>query len=68
VADLLAPGTMLHGRYTIERVLRVGRRNALYLGTDVQAAVKEVVIRENLDSSPEAQAGFQQEAQALTRL
>ncbi len=68
MTTLLAPGTMLHGRYAIESVIRSGPRGALYLGKDAQAAVKAVAIRETLDPSPEAQAAFEDEAQALAAL
>lgn len=64
----LAPGTVLHGRYIIDAPIQTGHTSALYRGSDALAAAKVVLIRENADTSPEARARFEQEAQALARL
>ncbi len=64
----LAPGTVLHGRYTVTMLLRSGPAGALYQGTDVLAAAKILVIYEAADPSPDAQARFEQEARLLSGL
>ncbi|MDI7276869.1 MAG: protein kinase, partial [Anaerolineae bacterium] len=68
MADTLAPGTVLHGRYHIEEMLQSGAHGAIYLGTDAQAAAKAVIVHEGLDPSPEAQARFEEEARVLSSL
>ncbi len=68
MGDPLASGTMLHGRYTVTEAVQSGPEGALYLGTDTMAAAKVVVIRESSDSSPDAQASFQQEVEILAAL
>ena len=65
MATLLTPGTVLKGRYAIEQVVQVGNKGALYLGTDAQAATKLVAIRETFDTSAEAQAQAEREAEVL---
>ena len=61
----LASSTVLHGRYTITKLVQVGPSGALYEGSDALAAAKVVIIRETDDPSPEAQARFEGEARML---
>ena len=67
MATLLSPGTLLQGRYTIERVAWVGRHGAKYVATDVLAAAKSVVIRESFDPTT-TPAGFRRQAERLADL
>jgi len=64
----LAPGTVLHGRYIVAEPIEAGPTGALYRGSDALAAAKVVLIRENADLSPEAQARFRDEAELLASL
>src|SRR5262249_31596127 len=41
-----APGTMLHGRYRIERLLAIGGFGAVYLATDTKQGNREVAIKD----------------------
>ena len=68
MASLLAPGTVLHGRYTVVQVLRAGAQAALYLGRDAEGAAEQVAIRERSDTSPEAQSAFLEEAALLAKI
>src|SRR5207247_2049627 len=40
-----APGTMLHGRYRIERQLAVGGFGAVYLATDTKNGSRQVAVK-----------------------
>jgi serine/threonine-protein kinase len=60
-------GQTLQGRYQIQNLLGKGGMGAVYQGRDNHLS-KPVAIKENLDTSPEAQRQFQQEAQILSDL
>ncbi len=64
---LRGQGTVLHGRYRLERVLGCGGMGAVYLATDLRLNAR-VAIKENLDMSPESQQQFATEAKILARL
>jgi serine/threonine-protein kinase len=72
---MLAPGTVLQGRYRIVRTLGVGGMGAVYLAQDVRLANKLVAVKEMIPdptASPaeqaQAQRQFQQEASMLASL
>jgi serine/threonine protein kinase len=48
-----SPGTMLHGRYRIERLLAMGGFGAVYLATDVKAANRPVAIKDMICADPQ---------------
>ncbi len=60
-------GTVLYGRYRLERVLGCGGMGAVYLATDLRLNSK-VAVKENLDTSPESQQQFATEASILAKL
>lgn len=60
-------GTILHGRYRLERVLGCGGMGAIYLATDLRLNV-QVAVKENLDAAPESQRQFEMEARVLATL
>lgn len=68
MAELLSPGTLLQGRYTLERVAWVGRDSARYMASDALAAASAMTVRESLDASPEAQTRFLRQAQRVAAL
>jgi len=59
--------TIHHDRYRIDKLLGQGGMGAVYLAWDTNLEIP-VAIKENLDSSPEAQKQFTREAQILARL
>ncbi len=63
----LAIGTFLNGRYRIISLLGQGGFGAVYRAFD-QNMSKLVAIKENLDTAPDAQGQFWQEAQILSNL
>ena len=64
----LAPGDVLHNnRYRIVRLLGQGGMGAVYRAWDTILEIP-VAIKENLDTSPEAQRQFTGEARILARL
>ena len=73
---LWPPGTLLTGRYRIERVLGVGAFGRVYLATDVQdpgtpqLAIKELAVTDaaSLDDKQEAIAWFKREVGTLLAL
>ncbi|MCX7643410.1 MAG: serine/threonine protein kinase, partial [Armatimonadetes bacterium] len=64
---LRGQGTILHGRYRLEKVLGCGGMGAVYLATDLRLNTK-VAVKENLDASPESQQQFTTEASILAKL
>jgi len=72
---MLAPGTVLQGRYRIVRTLGVGGMGAVYLAQDMRLANRPVAVKEMIPdptASPaeqaQAQQRFQQEASMLASL
>jgi serine/threonine protein kinase len=47
-----APGTVLHGRYRIERLLAIGGFGAVYLATDTKQGSREVAIKDMICADP----------------
>src|SRR5262249_21930140 len=47
------PGTMLNGRYRIERQIAVGGFGAVYLATDTKAANRPVAIKDMICADPQ---------------
>jgi predicted Ser/Thr protein kinase len=48
-----APGTVLHGRYRIERLLAMGGFGAVYLATDIKAKNRPVAIKDMICADPQ---------------
>jgi predicted Ser/Thr protein kinase len=67
-----APGTMLHGRYRIERLLAMGGFGAVYLATDTKAGNRPVAIKDMICADPQEFAirlnFFRREAEILRSL
>jgi serine/threonine protein kinase len=67
-----APGTLLHGRYRVEKLLAMGGFGAVYLATDTRAANRPVAIKDMICSDPEEFAirlnFFRREAEILRAL
>jgi predicted Ser/Thr protein kinase len=67
-----APGTVLHGRYRIERLLAMGGFGAVYLATDVKAKDRPVAIKDMICTDPQEFAirlnFFRREAEILRSL
>jgi predicted Ser/Thr protein kinase len=63
----LAQGQILNSRYRIVRLLGRGGMGAVYQAWDINLEAKRA-IKENLDTSPEAQRQFKHEAQILDAL
>ena len=59
---------LLHNRYRILKPLGQGGMGAVYLAEDTHLAGRKVAIKENLNTSPDAQRQFQREATILARL
>lgn len=66
--SLLPPGVALLGRYQVVRLLGQGGFGAVYLASDLRLAGRAVAVKENFDSSPDAQAQFKIEADMLANL
>jgi serine/threonine protein kinase len=66
-----APGTLLHGRYRIERLIAIGGFGAVYLATDIKAK-REVAIKDMICADPQEFAirlnFFRREAEILREL
>ncbi|MBN2548147.1 MAG: protein kinase [Anaerolineales bacterium] len=65
--NALKPGSTLQGRYRIERELGRGGFGAVYRAWDSNLN-KACALKENLDTSPEAQRQFAREATVLANL
>jgi serine/threonine protein kinase len=67
-----APGTVLHGRYRIEKLLAMGGFGAVYLAVDLRAGNRPVAIKDMICSDPEEFAirlnFFRREAEILRSL
>ncbi|MBL8095728.1 MAG: protein kinase [Anaerolineales bacterium] len=63
----LESGTLLGGRYRIERVLGQGGMGAVYLAIDENLGTS-VAVKENLNASPESERQFKREATLLATL
>jgi hypothetical protein len=63
----LSQGQVLHDRYRVVSLMGQGGFGAVYKGWDISLN-KHIAIKENLDTSPEAQRQFQHEAQILATL
>src|SRR5262245_55849651 len=67
-----APGTMLHGRYRIERLLAMGGFGAVYLATDTKAGNRPVAVKDMICADPQEFAirlnFFRREAEILRSL
>src|SRR5512137_1774548 len=66
--NLLGSHTLLQGRYDVIRVLGCGGMGAVYLALDRRLGDNEVAVKENFDTSPEAQRQFHREATVLAKL
>jgi serine/threonine protein kinase len=63
----LETGEILHNRYRILKILGVGGFGAVYRAADMALKVP-CAVKENLDTSPEAQRQFEKEAVILAHL
>jgi serine/threonine protein kinase len=63
----LQPGQMLNSRYRIVRLLGQGGFGAVYRAWDTNLN-RPCAVKENLDTSPEAQRQFTREATVLANL
>jgi serine/threonine protein kinase len=63
----LSPGQILNNRYRIVKLLGQGGMGAVYRAWDMNLDIA-VAIKENLDTSPEAQRQFHREARILAHL
>ncbi len=67
-----APGTVLHGRYRIKKLLAMGGFGAVYLAEDVKAQNRLVAIKDMICADPEEYAirlnFFRREAEILRAL
>ncbi len=65
---LLGNNTILQNRYRVVRLLGCGGMGAVYLAEDQRLGPKKVAVKENFDTSPQAQQQFQFEAHILANL
>jgi serine/threonine-protein kinase len=65
---VIPPGTLLEGRYTIQRLLGQGGFARVYLAHDRLGAGAACAVKELTDNSPENQRQFEREASLLRRL
>jgi hypothetical protein len=65
---LLGRNTILEGRYRVTRVLGCGGMGAVYLADDNRIQGRRVAVKENLSTTPQAQAQFQAEVSLMVGL
>jgi serine/threonine protein kinase len=65
---LLGQGTVLEGRYRIKQVLGCGGMGAVYLADDLRMTRRQVAIKENLETTRQAQQQFQIEVDLMVPL
>jgi hypothetical protein len=67
-----SPGTVLHGRYKIERLIAMGGFGAVYLASDIKASNRPVAIKDMICADPQEFAirlnFFRREAEILRSL
>jgi serine/threonine protein kinase len=67
-----APGTVLHGRYKIERLIAMGGFGAVYLAADIKSGNRPVAIKDMICADPQEFAirlnFFRREAEILRSL
>jgi serine/threonine protein kinase len=67
-----APGTVLHGRYRVERLLAIGGFGAVYLATDLKGGNRSVAVKDMICADPQEFAirlnFFRREAEILRSL
>ena len=68
LVGLLGTNAMLQGRYQIVGLLGCGGMGAVYLAQDHRLGPKKVAVKENFDTSQQAQQQFQFEAHILANL
>lgn len=64
----LLPNTLLQNRYRVESLLGQGGMGAVYKAWDLRLSGHTVAVKENFETSPEAQSQFQTEAVLLAHL
>ena len=65
---LLGANTLLTGRYRVTRVLGCGGMGAVYLADDLRISGRQVAVKENLNTQPQAQSQFQTEVGLMAAL
>ncbi|MFZ2422818.1 MAG: protein kinase, partial [Anaerolineae bacterium] len=65
---LLGANAILAGRYRVTRVLGCGGMGAVYLADDLRIAGRQIAVKENLNTLPQAQAQFQTEVNLMAAL
>lgn len=65
---LLGANAILAGRYRVGRVLGCGGMGAVYLADDLRIAGRQVAVKENLNTAPQAQAQFRTEVGLMAAL
>jgi len=63
----LETGSLLNGRYRIDRILGQGGMGAVYLATDESLGIP-CAVKENLNLSPESERLFRREATLLASM
>ncbi|MFB0535137.1 MAG: protein kinase [Anaerolineae bacterium] len=68
LCGLLGCNTILEGRYQVTRVLGCGGMGAVYLADDTRIQGRRVAVKENLNTTSQAQSQFQYEVSLMVRL